>query len=341
MVKLDRIRALLSSTYANRYPAYATIDGNYNTICASAWQPNAWLSVEVPPDSTIDYIAIYNRVDHATYASWLNPIEVWVGETAGDVSSDSAVQCSGPIEAPIRVGENVVDAAFVVACPTGTRGSYFTVKQTGRARYLTLLEVEAYSRSTSTASSMLAAAAAAVDKGSVADVATVAAPASGAPSLPAYDEIIIPVAEDSAYVQAAVGERQAVVETAVPSEQESSAEEAAGPWKVAAIALSVPLLCTLLAVVGLLVWVATLRRSLTKLLADCANVKISSAPDVSKRADVAFAAVDIESTVVESSLGSSLGASSLAAVDVESSLPCASELTTSWQPSSRKSSAEI
>ena len=336
MVKLDRIQALLSSTYANWYGASATIDGRYNTICASRWQQNAWLSVEVPPDSMIDYIAVYNRVDHASYASWLNPIEVWVGETAGDVSSASAVKCAGPVNAPIHIGETVVDSAFVVACPAGTRGSYFTIKQTGRARYLTLLEVEAYANPTSTSASTLPAAGAAKgnagEGGDVVAVAALPALASDVPALPAYDEVNAPVTDGSTYFQLAGDDQQAVVEGGGHS---AEVESVSVSIPAAVVVLSALLLVALLVVGGLLAWMVTLRRWLAKSSAHPTNTKISFAADASALADastptdVALVVADVENNV--------LRASELA--------PMPHGTDAMWQPvwqaSSRKSSAEI
>ena len=74
-------------------------------MCPSNWQQNAWLSVEMPRNSPVDYIAVYNRVDNPTWASWLNPFEVWVGGSAGDMSActrrmSARSSCATCVEAP-------------------------------------------------------------------------------------------------------------------------------------------------------------------------------------------------------------------------------------------------
>lgn len=140
MTKLRATDATLSSTYSWwRWPAAHIIDGNLNSICASRWQQNAWLSIELPVGSTIDYVAVYNRADHRGYADWLSPFEVWVGGGAGDTSSPSAVKCDGPVSVP---WSNDV-TPYMIACPHAV-GSHVTLKQMGRARYLTVMEVEAF-----------------------------------------------------------------------------------------------------------------------------------------------------------------------------------------------------
>lgn len=142
MAKLRASDATLSSTYSwARWPASHTIDGDLSTICASRWQAGAWLSIALPAGSTIDYVAVYNRADFRAYADWLNPFEVWVGSAAGDTASSSAVKCAGAVSAPWS--SNGVVAPFVIACPRAV-GSYVTLKLIGRARYLTLIQLEAY-----------------------------------------------------------------------------------------------------------------------------------------------------------------------------------------------------
>ena len=142
MSKLERLDATLSSTYAWwRWPASNTIDGSLRTLCASKWQDNAWLSVQLPAGSAIDYVAIYNRADARKYADWLGLFEVYVGTVAGDTSSASTVKCGGPVSAPWTPD---APTPFLVACPQGTSGAYVTLKQVGAARYLTILEMEAY-----------------------------------------------------------------------------------------------------------------------------------------------------------------------------------------------------
>ena len=44
-----------------RWPARNTIDGDLNTICASHWERNAWLSIHLPASSTVEYVVVYVR----------------------------------------------------------------------------------------------------------------------------------------------------------------------------------------------------------------------------------------------------------------------------------------
>ena len=140
MTKVGAVDATLSSQFSARWPAAHTIDSNYNTICASRWQQGAWLSVQLPSGTHADYVAVYNRVDHYQYASWLNPFEVYMSDTLGDTTSSSAVKCAGPVSALWGSAP-----PFLIACPRTASGvSYVTIKLVGAARYLTLLELEVY-----------------------------------------------------------------------------------------------------------------------------------------------------------------------------------------------------
>jgi len=142
MTALERLDATLSSTYSwRRWPASNTIDGRLSTVCASKWQANAWLSVQVPAGSAVDYVAIYNRADRRQYAEWLGQFEIYVGNAAGDTGLAGSIKCAGPVSAPWTQGK---PTPFVIACPRGTTGTHVTLKQVGRARYLTVLEMEAY-----------------------------------------------------------------------------------------------------------------------------------------------------------------------------------------------------
>jgi len=143
MVRLQTQDAALSSTYSwQRWPASNTIDGRLETVCASKWQANAWLSVQVPAGSTVDYVAIYNRADNPRYAAWLGEFEIYVSDVVGDTSSASSVKCAGPVSVPWSEGGV---KPFLVGCPSSPTGTYVTLKQVGGARYLTIMELEAFS----------------------------------------------------------------------------------------------------------------------------------------------------------------------------------------------------
>lgn len=263
MVKIDRLSATLSTTYHARWPASNTIDGNYNSICASGWQAGAYLSVELPRASIVDYVATYNRVDVATYAQWLNPFEVWVSDAVGDFSGN-AVKCAGPISAPIRVGSPV--APFTVACPAGTTGSYVTLRQTGRARYLTVLELEAYANPTA------AVAASGGEDGKGLTAAKSASP--DVPDVPAFDEVFSPIDEASDYFVPAP--EQPNDEQGIPTPAAAMSTDTPQTWRTVSMALGGVLAITLIASVALIVWLVSLRRALAQCRAQ--NGKIADLP---------------------------------------------------------------
>ena len=339
MVKIERISARLSSTYHNRYRAAATIDGNYNSICASGWQQNAWLSVEVPRETQIDYVAVYNRVDNANYASWLNPFEVWVSETQGDFSLTNAVKCAGPVSAPLRINSDPANAAFVVACPAGTKGSYFSIRQVGQARYLTLLEVEAYANPATTAS-VASATVAVTGGGKAKGVAAVAQAAaeedeSAGLELPGYDDVNPPVEDASIYFVAGASVDAHVQST--PAATAAAATAAAAEvslWQTAVITLGALLALTLLGTVALSLWVLQLRRSFKKVTI-YPTAKLPKSHSCAKAGETSCAA---DAADVESSMGTVTKSSRDTS---EASVATDAEMGTTWEPSNRCSHADI
>ena len=117
------------------YPAANVIDADdFNTLAASTYQTNAWLSVEVPASSRIGLVALYNRNDGAYYQNFLGSFEVWVGSSAGDRS----LLCGEYSGATNSVGP------FVVNCGGTSVGRWVTVRQVGAARYLTPTGLRVY-----------------------------------------------------------------------------------------------------------------------------------------------------------------------------------------------------
>lgn len=246
MTKLRATDATLSSTYSwARWPAANTIDGNLNTICASKWQAGAWLSIALPAGSAIDYVAVYNRADVERYAGWLNPFEVWVGNTAGDL----ATKCAGPVSDPWTPG---VVTPFVVACPAAV-GSYVTLKQTGQARYLTVLEMEAYTSARQSSASVSAFSTRSAAAKRVAD-----AEAKAAQTHP------VPIGPESDYF----------VDAAAIYEPNNAPADRAMDMQPATIALAAALVVALAVAAGLLVFAIHLRRRLSRAVAATAPVKV-------------------------------------------------------------------
>ena len=144
--KVDAIGAAMSSKFhAALYPASAAIDGDVRSLCATAKQANAWVSVQVPRGTAVRTVVIFNRPDNPEYQAWLSPFEVWVGAFYGDAASSTSVRCGAPsMRVPATAGPFSVTCAG--ANGGGARaGPFVTVKQTGgAARFLTLGEVKVY-----------------------------------------------------------------------------------------------------------------------------------------------------------------------------------------------------
>ena len=268
----------MSSTFRPQWSAASAIDGNLATICASLWQTNAWLSIETPSRTAVDYVAIYNRADMSEYAEWLNPYEVWVSDAAGDFESPAAIKCAGPLSSPVKIGVSVTaESAIVIGCPWGTLGSHVSVRQVGRPRYLTLLEVEIYRQHYVDHANMAAGLAASQPSDSIGQrrepkkdtagsVAATESRANGPPqmldALPAFDTVTPPVAGSSPYWLSA---------DAHASEGGNGADhDVAGltivarcsQCRVATITLASMLGAVILALVCILIWACRLSRQL-------------------------------------------------------------------------------
>ena len=142
MEELHPLTAELSSEFdAFVFPASSCIDGNLRSICATAFEKGAWLSVEMPEEhSPIGRVVVINRNDRWSYMAWLGEIEVWVGTYSGDTTSWRAVPC-GAMRAPAAVGP------FTFLCPPEARADFLkfvTLKQRGAKRPLTILELKVY-----------------------------------------------------------------------------------------------------------------------------------------------------------------------------------------------------
>ena len=76
-----RENASLSSTYRAGYEAALAIDGLYDTHCASGSGTDGWLSVEIPSNTRISYVALHNRRDG--FANLMGTVQVWLGDSPG------------------------------------------------------------------------------------------------------------------------------------------------------------------------------------------------------------------------------------------------------------------
>ena len=137
--KVNSLSAAMSSKYhASLYPASAAIDGDFRSLAATGKQVGNWISVQIPSETVVDTVAVYNRPDNSEYQAWLSPFEIWVGTSFGDANSKTSVRCGTPaLKFPVGAGPYVVDCGEL-------QGSYVTLKQTDDARHLTIAELVIY-----------------------------------------------------------------------------------------------------------------------------------------------------------------------------------------------------
>jgi len=138
MTAITRVAATTSSDMAAAsYPASNIMDVNPGSLIAtqSAMSAAQYVSVQVAAGSTISYVALYNRGD--TYASWVSPYEVWLGNSAGE----KAYQCGGAQSADTSLGVG----PFLTWCGGLTTYSYVSIViNAGTTRFLAIGEVEIY-----------------------------------------------------------------------------------------------------------------------------------------------------------------------------------------------------
>ena len=121
------------------FQATDCIDGDYSSICASSDEPNAWLSVKMPPNTRVAYVVVYNRIDLPSLQYMLSPYEVFIGSAYGDVTSEGTIRC-GDFTAP-----STSAGPYTTNCGGQTAGRYITIRQTGTpARNLILGEIEIF-----------------------------------------------------------------------------------------------------------------------------------------------------------------------------------------------------
>ena len=119
------------------FSADLAIDDDLNNYCVSEIGVDNWLSIEVPSDTPIGYVAVYNiRALAGTWPSQLGEFGVWVSNTPGDTTSASAVKCG---ESRYRGGDSFDTEPYVLWC-SGAVGTYVTIKQSGGSRYLVIAE---------------------------------------------------------------------------------------------------------------------------------------------------------------------------------------------------------
>ena len=106
------------------------IDGDLRTQSITNAGVGNWLSVLVPPNTSIGYVALFNfqNIDRAYL---LTSFEVWVGVSMGDTSSATAFKCG---EAQYSKSKPLSEP-YVLWCAGTAVGQFVTVTQTGALPY--------------------------------------------------------------------------------------------------------------------------------------------------------------------------------------------------------------
>ena len=128
----------LSSTYTKGHDAAKAIDGRMETFAATKFSAGAWLSVRVPNDSPIGWVAVHNRRDE--YSNLLGEIGVWLGVRLGDTSAATAHSCG-----VATFDASQEPAPYLFFCGGVSRKPMVTVKQLGTGKgYLSVAELEPF-----------------------------------------------------------------------------------------------------------------------------------------------------------------------------------------------------
>ena len=147
--RVTLVGARLSSTFAPQFGASNVYDGDIRTLTATTREQSAAVSVQLASATSVCYVRIYNRDDNPTYAAWLSPFEVWVGDSYFDVgpSSGHATPCNQPSQ---QVDVSPTLGPFDVNCGQA-RGTHVTLIQVSPSgaggvvpRYLTIGELEVF-----------------------------------------------------------------------------------------------------------------------------------------------------------------------------------------------------
>lgn len=112
----------LSSTFSNDYRAALAIDNNFNTLAASTeTAPNTnWLAVQLPDQTRVGFVAVYNRRDFSSIQHWLGSFEVSLGSAPAD---PNGVVCgTGAYDANMDQS-----LPYVFDCGGSTAGSTLTI----------------------------------------------------------------------------------------------------------------------------------------------------------------------------------------------------------------------
>ena len=95
MLPVVGLEARLSSSLSPGFPASSCIDQQPLSLCSSALEAGAWLSVRLPRGQRLDYVGVYNRADVPALLGELGSFEIWLGSYFGDVGSAATGATAG------------------------------------------------------------------------------------------------------------------------------------------------------------------------------------------------------------------------------------------------------
>ena len=120
-------------------------DGDVTTTCASGYESEPWVSIEVAPMTKVGFVRIYNSAI-AGNRHHLKTFEVWLGTSVGDTTSAHAVRCDVERLADSSLGPFVVGCGGASVFDSSSflgadKPMYVTLILTGAPRWLSLSEV--------------------------------------------------------------------------------------------------------------------------------------------------------------------------------------------------------
>jgi hypothetical protein len=126
------------------------IDDDITTFCHSDDRlgnlglPGAdeYASIELPENSTVEYVVIYNDMRGPVYYERINPFQIWIGQSFGDTNNTTATLCTSSNITFQPYPRN----PYLIECESPAIGQYLTIYLPGLARIVDFNEIYAYSR---------------------------------------------------------------------------------------------------------------------------------------------------------------------------------------------------
>ena len=148
---LYSIPRLNATTKTQRYTSPLNcIDDDITTFCHSDdhlltgyWGspgPDEYASIELPDNSHVAFVSIYNDMRGPVYYDRINPFQIWIGQYFGDTNASTATSCTNTniTFEPYPRNPYFIECAAV--------GKYLTIFLPGLARIVDFNEVYAYSK---------------------------------------------------------------------------------------------------------------------------------------------------------------------------------------------------